>query len=97
MQIASISLEILRDVGIRIPCEKALALFRRYGFKVDGAIVRFEEKDIINSACQCSPTKRSVSRPLVRLHPLTHSKCSYPIASSLSFSGIRLKILFGFI
>jgi trimethylamine---corrinoid protein Co-methyltransferase len=45
-KIHSHSLEILRDVGIRFPCEKALALFRGHGFKVDGSMVRFEEEDI---------------------------------------------------
>ena len=40
------SLEILKDVGIRFPSEKALALFKKHGFKVDGAMVYFEEQDI---------------------------------------------------
>jgi len=45
-KIHSHSLEILRDVGIRIPDEKALALFSRHGFRVDGSMVHFEENDI---------------------------------------------------
>jgi trimethylamine--corrinoid protein Co-methyltransferase len=40
------SLEILRDVGIRFPSEKALALFKKHGFKAEGSIVHFEEQDI---------------------------------------------------
>jgi trimethylamine--corrinoid protein Co-methyltransferase len=40
------SLELLHDTGIRFPSEKALALFKKQGFKVDGAMVHFEEKDI---------------------------------------------------
>ena len=40
------SLEILRDIGILFPSEKALTLFKKHGFKVDGSMVHFEEKDI---------------------------------------------------
>jgi trimethylamine--corrinoid protein Co-methyltransferase len=40
------SLELLRDTGIRFPSEKALSLFRKHGFKVDGSMVHFEEKNI---------------------------------------------------
>ena len=40
------SLDLLRDTGIRFPSEKALAIFKKHGFKVDGSIVHFEEKDI---------------------------------------------------
>ena len=40
------SLEILKDVGIRFPSEKALALFKKHGFKIDGSMVHFEEQDI---------------------------------------------------
>jgi len=45
-KIHSHSLEILRDVGIRFPSEKALSLFKKHGFKVVGSMVHFEEKDI---------------------------------------------------
>ena len=45
-KIHSHSLEILRDVGIRFPCAKALALFKKHGFKVGGSMVHFDEKDI---------------------------------------------------
>ena len=45
-KIHSRSLEILRDIGIRFPSEKALALFKKHGFKVQGSMVHFEEKDI---------------------------------------------------
>ncbi len=40
------SLEVLQDIGIRFPSEKALALFKTHGFRVDGSMVRFEEKHI---------------------------------------------------
>ena len=40
------SLELLRDTGIRFPSEKALALFKKHGFKLDGLMVRFKEQDI---------------------------------------------------
>lgn len=40
------SLELLRDTGIRFPCEKALAIFKKHGFKVDGSMVHFKEQDI---------------------------------------------------
>jgi trimethylamine--corrinoid protein Co-methyltransferase len=45
-KIHSHSLEILREVGIRFPSEKALSCFKKHGFKVDGSMVHFEEKDI---------------------------------------------------
>lgn len=40
------SLELLRDIGIRFPSEKALALFKHHGFNVDGCMVHFKEQDI---------------------------------------------------
>jgi trimethylamine--corrinoid protein Co-methyltransferase len=40
------SLELLHDTGIRFPSEKALALFKKHGFKMNGSMVYFEEKDI---------------------------------------------------
>jgi trimethylamine:corrinoid methyltransferase-like protein len=40
------SLELLHDTGIRFPSEKALAIFKKHGFRVDGSMVYFEEKDI---------------------------------------------------
>ena len=40
------SLELLRDTGIRFPSEKALAIFIKHGFKVDGSMVYIEEKDV---------------------------------------------------
>jgi trimethylamine--corrinoid protein Co-methyltransferase len=48
-KIHSHSLEILRDIGIRFPCEKALTRFKKHGFKVDGSMVHFEVKDITNA------------------------------------------------
>ena len=40
------SLELLLDIGIRFPSEKALALFKKHGYKVDGLMVHFKEQDI---------------------------------------------------
>ncbi|MGD8880887.1 MAG: trimethylamine methyltransferase family protein [Desulfobacterales bacterium] len=40
------SLELLHDTGIRFPSEKALAIFKKHGIRVDGSMVHFEEKDI---------------------------------------------------
>ncbi len=45
-KIHSHSLEILAEVGIRFPYEKALTLFKKHGFKVDGSIVHFDGNDI---------------------------------------------------
>jgi len=54
-KIHSHSLEILRDVGIRFPCTKALALFKKHGFKVDGSMVHFDEKDIQQALATVPP------------------------------------------
>lgn len=43
------SLDLLHETGIRFPSEKALALFKKHGFRVEGAMVHFEEKDIQNA------------------------------------------------
>jgi trimethylamine--corrinoid protein Co-methyltransferase len=40
------SLELLHDSGIRFPSEKALAIFKKHGFSVDGSMVYFDEQDI---------------------------------------------------
>jgi trimethylamine--corrinoid protein Co-methyltransferase len=40
------SLDILKNTGIRFPSEKALAVFKHHGFRVDGNMVFFGEKDI---------------------------------------------------
>ena len=40
------SLEILKTTGIRFHSEKAPAVFKKHGFRVDGSMVYFEEKDI---------------------------------------------------
>jgi trimethylamine--corrinoid protein Co-methyltransferase len=40
------SLELLNDTGIRFPNEKALGIFRERGFRTDGEMVFFKEKDI---------------------------------------------------
>jgi trimethylamine--corrinoid protein Co-methyltransferase len=48
------SLELLRDTGIGFPSEKALTLFKKRGFKVDGLMVHFKEQDI-HKAMQTVP------------------------------------------
>ena len=40
------SLDLLKDSGIRFPSDKALAIFKKHGIRVDGSMVHFEEKDI---------------------------------------------------
>ena len=40
------SLELLRSTGIKFPSEKALGIFKKHGFRTDGEMVFFEEKDI---------------------------------------------------
>ena len=40
------SLEVLQDIGIRFPSEKALALFKTHGFRVNESMVHFEETHI---------------------------------------------------
>jgi trimethylamine--corrinoid protein Co-methyltransferase len=54
-KIHSHSLEILRDVGIRFPSAKNLALFKKHGFKVDGSMVHFDEKDIQKALATVPP------------------------------------------
>ncbi|MBW2682725.1 MAG: trimethylamine methyltransferase family protein [Deltaproteobacteria bacterium] len=40
------SLELLNDTGIRFPNENAREIFREHGFRTDGEMVFFQEKDI---------------------------------------------------
>ncbi len=40
------SLELLNDTGIRFPNENAREIFREHGFRTDGEMVFFKEKDI---------------------------------------------------
>ena len=40
------SIDLLKTTGIRFPSEKALNLLKQHGFKVDGTMVYFGEKDI---------------------------------------------------
>jgi trimethylamine--corrinoid protein Co-methyltransferase len=49
------SLEVLKDIGIRFPSEKALAIFKKHGYKVNGSMVHFKEKDI-QKALETVPT-----------------------------------------
>jgi trimethylamine--corrinoid protein Co-methyltransferase len=39
-------MQILKDFGIRFPTDKALAIFKKHGFRVVGSMVHFKEKDI---------------------------------------------------
>ena len=45
-RIHTYSLDLLHDTGIRFPNEKALAFFKKHGFKTDGSMVYFKEQDI---------------------------------------------------
>jgi len=40
------SLDLLRTTGIRFPCDKALGIFKKHGFRTDGEMVFFEEENI---------------------------------------------------
>jgi trimethylamine---corrinoid protein Co-methyltransferase len=40
------SLELLQSTGIKFPCQKALGIFKKHGFRTDGDIVFFKEEDI---------------------------------------------------
>ena len=40
------SLELLRSIGIKFPCDKALGIFKKHGFRTDGEMVFLEEEDI---------------------------------------------------
>ena len=53
------SLDVLKDCGIRFPSDKALAVFKKHGIRVDGAMVHFEEKDI-QQALQTVPAAFSI-------------------------------------
>ena len=45
-QIHTNSLELLKESGIRFPNQEALEIFKRHGFKIDGEMVFFQQKDI---------------------------------------------------
>lgn len=53
------SLELLNHTGIRFPNEKALGIFRSRGFRTDGEMVFFEEKDI-QAALETVPSVFSI-------------------------------------
>lgn len=53
------SLELLKDTGIRFPSEKALGIFRDHGFRIDGEMVFFKEKDI-QTALETAPNAFTV-------------------------------------
>jgi trimethylamine--corrinoid protein Co-methyltransferase len=40
------SLDLLRSTGIRFHSKKALGIFKKHGYRLDGSMVYFEEKDI---------------------------------------------------
>jgi len=52
--IHSHSLELLHDTGIRFHSEKALEIYKKHGFRTEGATVFFSEKDI-SKALQTVP------------------------------------------
>jgi len=45
-QIHNSSLELLKEIGIRFPNKEALEIFKRYGFKIDGEMVFFQQQNI---------------------------------------------------
>jgi trimethylamine--corrinoid protein Co-methyltransferase len=53
------SLELLRSTGIKFPSEKALGIFKKHGFRTDGEMVFFEEKDI-RKAMEAVPSAFSI-------------------------------------
>ncbi len=53
------SLELLNYTGIRFPNEKALGIFKSHGFRTDGEMVFFEEKDI-QTALETVPSVFSI-------------------------------------
>ena len=54
------SLELLRSTGIKFPCDKALGIFKKHGFRTDGEMVFFEEKDI-RQAIAAVPSSFTIS------------------------------------
>lgn len=48
------TLDVLKNVGVVFSSEKALEIFKKNGFRVDGTIVFFEEEDI-NKALKTTP------------------------------------------
>ncbi len=59
-QIHDASMEILRSVGVQFTSSRALELFRRHGFRIDGSCVFFTEKTIAE-ALQTIPSRFTVS------------------------------------
>ena len=45
-QIHNSSLKLLKEIGIRFPNKEALEIFKRYGFKIDGEMVFFQQQNI---------------------------------------------------
>ena len=54
------SLELLRSTGIKFPSDKALGIFKKHGFRTDGEMVFFEEKDI-RQAIAAVPSSFTIS------------------------------------
>lgn len=49
-QIHNTTLKLLAKIGVRFPDEQALSTFRAHGFKVNGSMVYFTEKQVMNAA-----------------------------------------------
>jgi trimethylamine--corrinoid protein Co-methyltransferase len=49
------SLELLKETGIRFPCEKALDLFKKHGFRVENQMVFFKEDQIAKALASVPP------------------------------------------
>ena len=54
------SLELLHSTGIKFPCDKALGIFKKHGFRTNGEMVFFEEKDI-RQAIAAVPSSFTIS------------------------------------
>lgn len=59
-QIHEASMEILRSVGVQFSSSRALDLFRRHGFRIEGSCVFFTEKAIAE-ALRTIPSRFTVS------------------------------------
>ena len=55
-QIHNYSLKLLKETGIRFPNKEALEIFKRYGFKIEGEMVFFQQQDI-EKALETVPEK----------------------------------------
>ncbi len=55
----SYTLKVLKEVGVSFNCEEALEIFKKHGAKVEGSIVKIDEK-MLNAALETVPKTFSV-------------------------------------